>query len=501
MKGKIFFTLLSIAIVGTWLVMVSVLVMRTTAPHRVEGQGYAALSGVDPSQEWMEIYLDGDKVGYSSKSLTPLEEGYVVFDEIFLRLNLMGRVNEVRTVTRAVLDSNFLVERFDFDVYSGVVAFHASGEVKGDFMEVETGGAGGGDSVSRIALESRPTLGAGMDHFFKARPIRVGDSFRVPLFDPSTMAVTTVEITVAEKDSVEIKGVSYNGFRLEAEFWGTPVQFWIDEHGVLLKQQGVMGLTMVKAGGATAPFGLDASGGGDFYEIAAVKPRGRIKNPSQVSYLKIRLEGIQGAPGLESQPFEWTGPRQSLGPGGDILEIRSEDVPQPGAYILPYRAGDTAKEPYLAPGAGIQSDHPEIVSASMRIIGDTTDPAAAARRVLHWVYRNVEKRPVLSIPGAVEVLRTMTGDCNEHAVLLAALLRAAGIPARICAGLVYTRGRFYYHAWNEAYLGDWVSMDATVNQMPADATHIAVIRGGLDKQAAITGLIGRLGIEVLDYRY
>ena len=38
---------------------------------------------------------------------------------------------------------------------------------------------------------------------------------------------------------------------------------------------------------------------------------------------------------------------------------------------------------------------------------------------------------------ASETVRTGSGDCTEHAVLLAALLKARSIPARVCHGLVY----------------------------------------------------------------
>ena len=38
---------------------------------------------------------------------------------------------------------------------------------------------------------------------------------------------------------------------------------------------------------------------------------------------------------------------------------------------------------------------------------------------------------------ASETARTGSGDCTEHAVLLAAVLKARAIPARVCHGLVY----------------------------------------------------------------
>jgi hypothetical protein len=64
-------------------------------------------------------------------------------------------------------------------------------------------------------------------------------------------------------------------------------------------------------------------------------------------------------------------------------------------------------------------------------------------------------------------------------------------------------GAFYYHAWPEVYIAEgrrglWMPVDPTLNQFPADATHLRLARGGLDRQAAVLPLIGRLKMTVLD---
>jgi transglutaminase-like putative cysteine protease len=118
---------------------------------------------------------------------------------------------------------------------------------------------------------------------------------------------------------------------------------------------------------------------------------------------------------------------------------------------------------------------------------------------MKWVYKNIDKKPTLSIPSALEVLKTKQGDCNEHAVLMAALCRAAGIPAKICSGIVYLNGSFYYHAWVEVYLNRWVSVDPTLNQFPADVTHIKFIEGEMESQIAVLKLVGKLNLEILEY--
>jgi hypothetical protein len=107
---------------------------------------------------------------------------------------------------------------------------------------------------------------------------------------------------------------------------------------------------------------------------------------------------------------------------------------------------------------------------------------------------------VLSVPSALETLRQGVGDCNEHAVVFAALARAAGIPAQVEAGLVYMDGRFYYHAWNVVNLGVWITVDALMNQFPADVTHIRLVRGEPAEQIDLMRVIGKLSLEVLEAR-
>ena len=137
-------------------------------------------------------------------------------------------------------------------------------------------------------------------------------------------------------------------------------------------------------------------------------------------------------------------------------------------------------------------------------MGRAVGTRARAEALTRFVNATVQKKPTVSLPSAREVLRTRIGDCNEHTALFVAMSRAVGIPARIAVGLAFVRGAFYYHAWPEIYIdegaarGFWLPVDPTFNQFPADATHFRLARGGLDKQAAIIPLIGRVKITVID---
>lgn len=155
---------------------------------------------------------------------------------------------------------------------------------------------------------------------------------------------------------------------------------------------------------------------------------------------------------------------------------------------------------YLKDTTFIQSKDPRIVSLSKDIVKDERDILKKARLIHDWVFRNIEKVPAITIPMSTEVLRSKRGDCNEHTTLYTALARASGIPTRIALGLTYKDGFFYYHAWPEIFLNDWIAVDPTLGQFPADAAHIRITTGDIDKQMQIMSVVGKIKIEGLEYR-
>jgi transglutaminase-like putative cysteine protease len=232
----------------------------------------------------------------------------------------------------------------------------------------------------------------------------------------------------------------------------------------------------------------------DLLQTSAVVPRmrTRIAEPRDVRRMRLRLSGIEGA-GLPAGDMEGISQRVD----GGIVELRDPQALTPGR-------GDPSAAQYLAAEPFIESDAPEILAEADIAVRGVTGIRNRAERLTRYVNALLDKKPTVSLPSAREVLRTKVGDCNEHTALYVAMARALGIPARIAVGLVYIHGAFYYHAWPEVYIAEqdgrglWLPVDPTLNQFPADATHLRLTRGGLAKQAAILPLIGRIKIDVLD---
>jgi transglutaminase-like putative cysteine protease len=151
-------------------------------------------------------------------------------------------------------------------------------------------------------------------------------------------------------------------------------------------------------------------------------------------------------------------------------------------------------------------DTPEIQKLARDVAGDAKGTYEAARRLSDHVYRSLEKAYGASHDRATDVLAAGKGDCTEHSVLLVALARALGIPARGVHGLVYARyddgqNALYWHAWVEVRSGgEWIAMDPTFGEPVADATHVALGEGTQVDTVGLLGALKVVGVEAKDVR-
>jgi hypothetical protein len=159
---------------------------------------------------------------------------------------------------------------------------------------------------------------------------------------------------------------------------------------------------------------------------------------------------------------------------------------------------DTLKH-YLQPTATLQIDHPEIV-ALVKKLNRHAGACETIKSYTDHVYKMLAKRNTATFSSALETLRAGYGDCGEHSVLLAALLRASGIPARIVMGLVYLDAKkgYFGHAWVMAYTGNkWMFTDPALGV--TDACHDRIpllIDDSGQKMVRLVRLPGKIRIQI-----
>ena len=482
---------IGVAVVSFWAVMIGLLMQREWGGKRIEPTA-GSEEATATSSTWLGIFVtDGPQVGHVHLRRLPEERqglpGVRFTMSSRMALNLLGRDTDLELVGTFWRSLEQPLAELDLSVESLGQTLKLAGEVKDGSLKgtVESGGE---TLPLDLPMDPEILLQTGFGTASRFPSMDVGDDFRMDSFDPLTMQKATARVRCVALETLDIDGVALEARRLEVTTSGFTSVAWVDEAGEVVRAETPFGLTMQRLSPerASAMAGPAATGG-DLLGLTAIKPTG--ERPQRgAAELRIRVSGLEDGVEIPVGAFQsWTA-------GGELRITRNAD---PEAV----RGGGGRRDfaPLLAADPFVQSDHPRLVEQATAIVGDVEEPRARARRIHDWVYENLEKVPVMSIPSALEVLESRKGDCNEHTVLFTALARAAGLPTRIAIGVVWSDDLdgFYYHAWPEVWVGDgFERFDPTLDQAPADATHVKFLEGGIESWPKLLAFLGRTDFEV-----
>jgi len=478
-----------------------------------------------PGASYYIVEQNGRQIGFASTTIDTTGTTFEVVDYFIADLPVAGR--EFRASARSVitLSRALSLRKFEVQVEAPDAPMSASGVVEGDSaVRFVLRMPGQPTDTQRLAVKGPilvPTLLPSAAVL--VAPPKVGRTVTLASFDPRTMSPADVRFRIAaESLFVVIDSAAFNAdsaryvaahsdtvraWKLEPAEGQNSFAGWVDANGSVVASTQPGGITLrriayeiafenwrrARAVGNSTRDPANTTLG-DLLEGTAIAA-GELPGGATLRILKVRLSGVL----LDG--FDLRGGRQTL--NGDQLTITREPA---SMLVADYTLGsggrgfrtrfpaELSEEPLL------QVNDREITALAVRIAGNERDPAVVAERINRWVHDSLEKKITISIPSAVQVLRARAGDCNEHTQLYVALARAAGIPARISTGLALVNGKFYYHAWPEVRLRDWVAVDPTFGQFPADAAHLRFVSGGLARQGELLRLVGSLKVEVLNVR-
>lgn len=513
---RIFRRSLAGAILLFWLVMLGWQVRREYFQPELAQIAEAALS-LAPGVNFYTLRMGDRAVGLATSRLDTVPDGFVLEDILSLELPALGETGTAVVRTQVSLSPSLVMTAFSFALDSEVGRYEAIGSVEGDtLLHVELVTGGSRQSITHrlsqppifaAVLPIRVAIGEGL---------KVGDRFRFLVFDPSSLSTRTVEVRVVEHDTLLVPDSaaldpetgrwapahydSVPSWRMVEYYGGVRVESWVDEDGRIMRASSPLGFSMEKTEYELARQAQEDARGlagspldDDLILSTAIQSNVDLGEVENYRELRFRLSGV------DLEGFQLEGGRQTL--RGDTLIIRQEvwEAIEPDYDQLPYPRMDFNE--YLQPEPLIQSDNELIIETAegmvnWRFMWDKS-PKRITRILTRNVNRMLEKKITFSVPNALQVLESRQGDCNEHTVLFVALARALGLPARTAVGLVYLDGSFFYHAWPEVWLGEWVAVDPTFGQYPADAAHLRFVIGGLAQQVEIIRLIGNLKIDVI----
>ena len=299
------------------------------------------------------------------------------------------------------------------------------------------------------------------------------------MFDVKSGKVRKIQYTNTRREQVRLNNKEYTAVivRESDPEIGLETKYWIDiESGLRLKMESQNNIRMFLADMSV----VNKVKTGSWDDIFFIKTNEEIKDIRRISSIKVKavLEAIPAASTVDlnvtGQTFNGNIETNTLSGIFEVSHLRYS-----GENALRFGSNNTFNKDvsrFLKAEEMIESDHPELISLALKIVKGSSDFWEATCRLSAWVANNIDG----SIYGgsAYATFKRGNAACGSQSMLLAALCRAAGIPARVVWGCLYTPeygGSFGHHGWNEVYMGGagWIPIDVTIHETNyVDSGHI-----------------------------
>ncbi len=429
-----------------------------------------------PGQEWWFV---GDIAGQPSVSLRVVEsampEGRTATTEMTMLLGRrMGPLSSAMTIrqsteTRFDQADRVTAIRIDEDQNGlrSVADLRVERDAGGDETAVGELRASGRTTPVRIALRPGERLGddRGMQRALAGLPVGgTVAAIGLGLVSGRVLPVRSLATITGRPDGLVAATVL-------ADIAPIPMRVTVDPTGMLRSMVLDMGFLRLDLRPADGPVALRPA---EIDPAAIVRRTGPAPTGLESQRYRLPRNGL-----VAESPFQRN--------DGAVVTVRATgDGPAPGPEWL-------AAEPRL------EADHPDLrawVAAQRGGAADGSPDLAERLRLAvraHITAKGLDQADA----GALDTLRSRSGDCTEHAHLLCAALRAARIPARVVVGVVYASdyGGWVGHAWVEAWTGGWRHLDAAYPGIPRPRYLALAEVGGTDGgigriAAALAGLAG-----------
>ncbi len=466
---------------------------------------------IQDNQTWDVFFIRGSRVGYGRTDWKEIDKGgrKVVHwtSTNHLTLKRFGQTVQQTLKLVSFESPEGRLIGFRTELAQGAVPVTTVGTVRGNAILLETSTAGKRQS-SQTTWDPKWLGFFAAEQILVRQPMQPGQTQSYKAFMPVFNHVAEVRLDAVGYESTELLAGTYELMRVTSTVKlsdKVDIQsiMWVDRSGRTLKSL----VPALEQYGyrVTKEIALQQTGEGDFDlgQFSTVRLGRALVNPHRTQKIVYRVQLKEGDP---SSIFV-TGLSQSVAAiDAQTARITVKAI-RPG--LLPVNSAHVIVKPVKAdvePNNLIQSDDEQIVRMANQVATDLTKPWDIARTMERYVREQIQVKDFShAFATAAEVAETLEGDCTEHAVLLAALCRARGIPARVAMGLVYyaqERG-FAYHMWNEVWVHDrWIPLDATLGNGGIGAAHLKLGDSNLDGATSYTAflpviqVLGQLSIEI-----
>ncbi|QYY36114.1 transglutaminase-like domain-containing protein [Ruficoccus sp. ZRK36] len=460
------------------------------------------------SEEWMEVYLLGNKVGYSRLSLT--RDGSHVMTEtktyMEIRRGAVPMVFETLEKTTETLAGE--PEAFSVEVAMAGQPIVQSGEIQDGTLTLTLSQQGRGQR-RELPYPAGALMTWGLMLRTLDTPLEAGQSFSAKMYSPSltTDAAVDVDYRVIGQEELALGQRTVTAWKAQMDIQLGATDFsttiWTDEdYRVLKTSASIMGMPMemISCDEETALTGFAPA---EIFESNLVQLNKAIPADATEVVYHVSVDGADPDLSLPQGDYQKV---ERLGVGQFNVTVTRAD--HEGLARKMEKLGPNAFAEYRSSNLILDSDDEKVIELAKRAAPQDADadPVALADRLRVFVSDYIEdKNLTVGFATASEVARDPQGDCSEHAVLLAALGRVWQLPTRVVAGLVYLprmvdvdgkarENVMGYHMWTQFRLdGQWVDFDAAMRESECAPTRLALMTSSLQETS-----ISEIGLELLE---
>ncbi|MFH5802914.1 transglutaminase family protein [Alienimonas sp. DA493] len=487
------------------------------APVAAEG------TDLNPAGEttWAVLTLGGEKIGWTRTATVPLGDGpdagsrtetetSMTFQR-FGQSIAMSVDLETEESAEGDLRSFTLVTK-----NPGSAPTRAVGVRDGDVLRVTTT-VGGTESTREVALPADLKSPSYLDDLLKGDRLQPGEPVSFQTYFPELGKVGTVTLTkAAAAEEVETptgERRTLTKVTVAQDVLPFPTTLYVDEEGEsVFESMDFLGQTLLtyevsKEEALRAVFNKGADMGFDTLVPVDVVPN--VHQTEKVVY-RVSVEDAQATKLFLSTASQTVQPLKGRGEQALVTVV---------GLPIPREATAGNAPDLLKPTRYLQSDDPRVIEHAMAAAPKDAPAGRIALGCAEYVGRVLtDKNFSTALASAAEVAEKLAGDCTEHSVLCAAMLRARGVPSRVCVGLVTIpgRGQMGGHMWVEALLDAdgpagpaealWVPLDPTITGGGIGGGHLLLGRSDLSDDDAspvasflpMLEVIGRLTVTVVE---
>ncbi|MCK5000013.1 MAG: transglutaminase domain-containing protein [Anaerohalosphaera sp.] len=452
--------------------------------------------------EYLAVVLSGKKLGYS-KHTRNVDGGRVITTEkIVLDLSRAGYPIKM-SIDQSSIES-IKGKPLGFNISSDM-----SGMIKSETGKINDDGTleittvmMGQEQKKTIQYPKGALMSEGLRLLQLEHELKKGVKFSVKIFDTSIMGAMDAEIEVGDKVAVDLFGRVVELTEVTTKMGAITATSYIDDELKTLKTTvPIMGLKLELLA-CDKQFALSPNDVVDFIGSMLVQSPSPISADSkQTKYVLVPKDNKEiTVPTTDNQKV--------VIEASNKVTVTVMPVSAESGEAFPYKGRDEKLLEMLKPTRYLQCDDRKVVALAEQAVEGAEDSLQAVYKIEQFVHDYIDEKDLsVGYASASEIAVSKQGDCSEHAVLTAAMCRAAGIPARVVTGLVYIdsfMGRENVlggHAWTEAYVGGkWIGLDATKAPKGCGTGHIALATGSGDPESflAMAGTLGYFTIETVE---